>query len=88
MIFSENHFIMYCTKIFVGWGKFNLKVQFMIIYNKTYINLNGFCKQYCNLFFKKKEKNEKESTRKRKMSSIYFRHLWGGQARIFGTEDV
>lgn len=39
-------------------------------------------------FFKKKGKKEKKSTRKRKMSSIYFRHLWGGQARIFGIEDV
>lgn len=58
------------------------KVQFMIIYNTAYASLNGFYKQLCHLLFKKTER------RKRKMSFICFRQLWGGQARILGTEDV
>lgn len=88
MMFSENHFIMYCTKTFVGWGKSRPKVQFMIIYNKIYFGLNGFCEQCYNLFFKEKKKKNKTERSKRKMSSIHFRHLWGGQARISVTEDV
>lgn len=61
-----------------------LKVQFIIIYNTACISLNGFYEQLCHLLFKKKKKKQK----KRKMNLICFRQLWGGQARILGTEDA
>jgi len=54
----------------------------MIIYNAAYVSLNRFYEQLCHLLFKNTER------RKGKMSSICFRQLWDGQARIFGTEDV
>lgn len=62
-----------------------LKVQFMIVYNTANFSLNGDCEQPCHLLFKK---TERKKERKRKMSSICFKQLWGGQARILGTGDV